>query len=103
MRNHMKNSTENNLSVVPMAAWLVGLGLLGAIAVWFYQIYIFLLNGFWMSISVVTALSWLKVQWALAPSQWLGLHKILDFLPLSLFSLGIAVVSGWVLEHSGKE
>jgi hypothetical protein len=99
----MNNSNQRDATSVPLALWCLGLGLLGALSIWFYQIFTFLRSGDWAPISVVTALGWLKIEWALFPTQWLGAHKILDFLPLSLFSLGFAVISGLVLNHSGEE
>ena len=99
----MNSPSQYEETSIPMSLWCVGLGLLGAISIWMYQVFSFLRFGQWMPISVLTALSWLEVEWAIFPNQWLGVYKVLDFLPLSLVSIIFAAISGWVLNHSTSE
>ena len=56
-----------------------------------WQIYHYLQFGSWTSVSVVDAFQWAGMKWAHAPTVWLGLHRILDWCPLSLTlpSIGI--------------
>lgn len=42
-------------------------------------------HGAWEAISVVTALAWCGSDWARFPTEWVGVHKMLVVLPLSLF------------------
>jgi hypothetical protein len=70
---------------------LAGIALLVAIGVVAWQIYTYLRVGAWPSLSVVTALQWLTIEWALFPRDWLGVHNVLSAFPLSLAIL----VIGW--------
>lgn len=79
------------------------LGALCAIGILGYQVYIYLRLGYWVPISVVTALGWLNSAWALAPTEWLGLHKVLGFLPLSGTSFGISVLVAWIVQLFDKD
>lgn len=67
-----------------------GLGVVG------WQVYEFLRNNSWNPVSVVTALQWMKIQWALNPTDWIGLYNILQMVPLSL----MMIVSGWMVVMS---
>ena len=62
------------------------LGILG------YQTYIFLKDGSWPPLSVIWLLNFMEVSWARSPTDWHGLHRILDAFPLSLFSLGVFIL-----------
>ncbi len=57
----------------------VGLFVLG------YQVMQWLRHGTWEPISVVTVLAWCGSDWARFPTEWIGIHKMLAALPLSLF------------------
>ncbi len=70
----------------------------GGIIVVMYQCYLYLSEGFWTSISLLDLIfkfidigSGLRY-WAAHPTSWIGLHKILTYLPLSLTS----IVGGYV-------
>ncbi|MGQ3211105.1 hypothetical protein [Shinella sp.] len=62
-----------------------------------YQLYSFLRDGEWVSVSIVKVLTKLPFDrvgdWALAPGSWTGLHRALDFLPYS----AAAVVLGFLI------
>lgn len=88
--SNLRNAFLENLGVI-----LVLLGCLGTIGIFTYQIYAYLQFGFWVPISLVSALGWLKSEWALNPTQWIGFHSILDFLPLSVASFVIGIALGW--------
>lgn len=62
-------------------------GFLGGPALFIYQVYFYLRFGEWSSFSLISVLSELDSRpghWALNPESWVGLHYILDFIPLSL-------------------
>ena len=54
----------------------------GCIFVW--QIYEFLKFDVWRSISLIDVLRTAEVQWATSPTDWLGLYRVLEWMPLSL-------------------
>ena len=56
-----------------------------------WQVYHYLQYGIWTSVSVIDAFQWAGMKWAQVPTAWLGLHRILDWCPLSLAlpSIGI--------------
>lgn len=58
-----------------------------------YQIIFYLKNGAWQPLSVIDGLVYLSQErpslWLLYPQDWIGLHKLLEAIPLSL---GIALL-----------
>lgn len=64
--------------VVASACIIGGIGTLG------YQAYTYLRLGEWHGLSIINALRWAKLDWAYLPQEWLGLHRILDAIPLSM-------------------
>lgn len=68
----------------------------GGVGVVGWQVYEYLRYNVWSPVSVVTALQWLKVQWALNPADWVGLYNILRMIPLSL----TMIVMGWMVVMS---
>jgi hypothetical protein len=65
---------------------IVGILVFGAIGLVGWQIYHYLQVGQWQPISVITALQYCEVGWAYNPTKWIGLYRVLDFIPLSLAS-----------------
>jgi hypothetical protein len=57
------------------------------------QIYEYLRNGSWHSLSVISLLQFFDVEWALMPSDWMGLYNMMDIVPLSL----AALVAGFLI------
>ena len=58
----------------------------------------YLMDGEWTALSVITALGWLDIEWASSPASWLGVHKILNGLPLALAPFLTALGLGyWML------
>lgn len=49
-----------------------------------YQVYTYLKNGFWVSISALDFLKYVNLQWASNPIDWKGLADVLDVVPMSL-------------------
>ena len=79
-----------------------GLGALVALGIVLWQIYIFLKSGQWLSLSVISALNWCQVEWAIVPTEWFGLYKVLNWLPLSLTSLIIGSMPFYWSSLSGN-
>lgn len=69
---------SDDKEIVGSALMLCGLCVLG------WQIYDYLRFNFWTPISIITALEWMKVGWAMYPNDWVGLHNILLKTPLSI-------------------
>lgn len=68
--------------------------LLGAAGIIVYQVIIFLRDGVWPALSAIDALIYYEAPWALAPTSWFGLYKVLQATPLSagLLVLGVAMI-----------
>lgn len=77
-------------------------GIIAGVVVFAYQLYIFLQKAEWISYSVLDVaksefISGFAVGvWAKTPESWLGVHKILDFLPLSFSLVVFGVVASLV-------
>lgn len=58
-----------------------------------YQIYSWLRNGEWVQYSLIWALSYVESiqSWSYYPTEWIGVHKILDIIPFSIFLIAIGV------------
>lgn len=72
-----------------LAPFAVGLGSLGR------QIFLWLRDGRWTSVSVLDLLSWSGVgsqDWIARPNEWIGVWKLLNWLPLSAASLVVGIV-----------
>jgi hypothetical protein len=80
----------NDKKIVGISLMLCGFLVLG------WQVYEYLRYSFWMPISVITGLSWIKLEWALNPTDWIGVFNILSNIPLSL----ALVVVGFFVEIS---
>jgi hypothetical protein len=91
-------SSANNLSPVDIFMRILGAGIVAAIGILGWQVYTYLKLGIWQSLSVITALLWLNIDWARSPHDWLGVYKVLDGMPLSLaaFLIGVAPIGVWL-------
>lgn len=81
-------------------AKVVGFGLvLASVAAWVFQAYWFLRYGHWTSLDITRLLAevgdppGLRL-WAMAPATWIGLHKILSWIPVPIFVGGLGV---WIM------
>jgi hypothetical protein len=59
-----------------------------------WQVYEYLRYNYWPPVSVITALEWMKISWALNPSDWIGIYNILSktALSLAMFVIGFLVM-----------
>lgn len=74
----MSSESDNIRAIALILLLFGGLGVMG------WQIYGYLKFGVWMPISIITALEWMQVQWAHSPNDWIGLHNIVQKIPLSV-------------------
>lgn len=81
--------------------WLTALIPLGMVG---WQVYGFLRNGTWISMSMLEPFKWLNVKWAYAPTDWVGLHSVLGWIPLSVgaFLVLLALSLSMRQEYSEK-
>ncbi len=78
-----------------LITWAFVAILLGGISILLYQAYEYLRLGVAPAYSVVTAMVLLGIDWAIAPSDWVGLFRILSSTPLSLVLIVIGFF-GWL-------
>jgi hypothetical protein len=79
---------NNEKEVVGLLLMMSAICLLGL------QVYEYLRYSQWPSISIITAFEWMKIGWALNPTDWIGLHNILSktALSLAMFAFGLIVL-----------
>jgi hypothetical protein len=82
------NKWVNEFKVVVI---LTSLFLTLGIVVW--QIYNYIELGVWHPLSVLTVLRWEQIKWSFFQNAWIDLYKILDILPLSVFTLLIGIMA----------
>jgi hypothetical protein len=68
--------------------------MLSGIGTFGWQLYNYLRYNIWTSVSVIDALQWTGQKWAYTPTDWLGVYRILEWMPLSvaLPTMGIVVL-----------
>ena len=66
------------------ALYLVALDLIAAIGVVAWQALNWMRTDEWQSLTVLTGLASFDVLWATEPDSWLGIHKLLQHVPLSM-------------------
>jgi hypothetical protein len=64
-----------------------------ALGVFGWQALTWLMTSVWKPISVLTALNWLHVRWAVSPGSWADLHQFLGNIPLAIALLAVAAAS----------
>lgn len=77
---------------------IVGL-FLASVGTVLWQVYHYLRFNEWVSLSVVDLLKWCDIQWAYLPTDWIGMYRVLEFLPLSASLL----IAAWVVFLSAKK
>lgn len=67
---------------------------LGGLGIWVYQIYYWLQHAKWEKFSLLRLLSSSSdyQDWVFYPTEWIGIHKILDFIPLSIIIIIIGLL-----------
>lgn len=85
-------ATDDPVTVGPIVASFASAGFTVAMCTVGFQLYHLLRYGEWMPISVIWALQRARVEWALYPGDWIGVYKLLDWLPLSLVSVVVGLI-----------
>ncbi len=58
-----------------------------------WQVYGYLRHAIWQPLSVLDILLFINVKWATIPTDWIGLHQILELTPMSV---GIVILSAFI-------
>jgi hypothetical protein len=72
------------------AAFFVSLG--AGLCVFGWQGLTWITTSTWKPVTVLNALTWLQLRWAVSPGGWAELHQVLAHTPLALALLGVAGV-----------
>jgi hypothetical protein len=72
------------------------IGVIAAAVTWFYQIFKYLNSGEWHPISLLWIFQKLGNQWSIQPRSWFGMHEIMDWIPLGIFSFVFGIVLGFL-------
>ena len=95
MSNEIKTHTDwmGVATVLVVVSSLSGLSILG------WQVYGYLRQEVWQPVSAIDALRYANMKWANDPKDWLGVYRILEWMPLSLLLPGtgvvLALIAGW--------
>ena len=73
------------------AAFFVSLA--AGLLVFGWQALTWITTSTWKPVTVLNAIGWLHVRWAVSPGSWADLHQMLSHTPLALALLGVAGVS----------
>lgn len=84
------------LSIVMALSGALAACILGAAGIVVFQALSYLSSGEWTSLSVLTGLELLELEWATSPTEWLGAHKILGKVPLSIGVLCMSILPMWL-------
>jgi len=96
-----ENSRSYDLDNV-LSTLLISSFFLAGTGIFFGQVYYYLKDGVWYSLSVINGLQNMpgteKFNWLSNPDNWIGLWNVLDFIPLSITFLTI-----WLLMLSDRK
>jgi hypothetical protein len=96
-----KTSSEKFYQFVNGAIGLAGgLLVIGGIGLIVWQIYFYLKWDVWTSLSLIDGLAYFDYVWARNPTEWYGLHALLDKAPLSML---IIVLGIWVVVYASSD
>lgn len=99
------NQRESPVQAFGMAVLLEGLlgffiGIIFGLAVLGYQVYSYLRVGKWLELSALDGLKYFASSdtwsWLWYPRDWVGVHDLLQSLPLSLFLVLVATLIGMI-------
>jgi hypothetical protein len=80
-----------------LMTWPIAIGFLACFVILFRQCVKYLQIGEWPSLSVIDALHYFGSEWARAPDAWLGVHDLLDFMPMSFAAVLLGFAPGLVI------
>jgi len=94
----MSNTVKTNTDWIGVATLLVVVSFLSGLSIVGWQVYGYLRQEVWQPVSAIDALRYLNMKWAIAPTDWLGLYRILEWMPLALLlpitGTGLAFIAG---------
>ena len=76
---------SDDISWVGFGVYAFGYSVLASIAIVGWQTYQYFRYGIWSELSVIGILQWCGSGWALNPSDWFGVYKMLNSFAFSLF------------------
>ena len=88
------NSSGPRISIATLMAFLP---LISAVWIFVWQVFTYLRQGNWIPFSLLDGLAWLKVPWAVTPTDWLGLHNLLNQVHVSIGLLLLSIFLAWTL------
>lgn len=91
-----------------LALYLVAFDFIAALGVIGWQALNWMKTDHWQTLTVLTGLASAGVQWASAPASWLGIHNLLQHVPLSvavfwagmLPALLLMLMHNWLVRRS---
>lgn len=86
--------TLRDTAVLGITILVIATPLLSGLGVLMWQMYSLAQSGEWSSVSVIDALVWLglDIPWLHSPVSWIGIWKLLNWLPAALGSFLLSVV-----------
>ena len=96
----MSNAVKTNTDLIVVAALITVVSSFGGFCILLWQAYGYLRQEVWQPVSAIDALRYVNMKWAFAPTDWLGLYRILEWMPLSLLlpiaGVVLALIAGWL-------
>ncbi len=92
----MSNASNTNTDWTLVAALITVASFLGGFCILIWQIYGYLRFEIWRSLSLVDILRGFEMKWAVAPADWIGLYRILEWMPLSLLVPVVGVILAFI-------
>ena len=84
---------------IGVATLLIVVSFFSSFCILIWQVYGYLRLESWRSLSTLDVLRSFEMKWAITPTDWLGLYRILEWMPLSLslpiVGIVLALIAGW--------
>ena len=77
-------SEQEEVSSEAVGFIISGLIVLSGLVVVGWQIFQYMKDGIWNSVSIITAMQYFGNEWSFNPVEWTGLWNTLEFIPLSI-------------------
>ena len=95
----MSNAIKTNTDWTGVAALITVVSFFGGFCILLWQVYGYLRQEVWQPVSTIDALRYVNMKWAIAPTDWLGLYRVLEWMPLALLlpitGVVLALIAGW--------
>ena len=84
--------TDGKQLAINSISWLlIVISFISGLSIFGYQVYYYLKNGTWFSISLIDSFAYIGSDWALQPNNWYGIWNLLNKIPLSMMLAFIAI------------